>query len=151
MSRGIVKTKKVESAEVREDLRCPFCGVLSANAYLLDLNHGPNSPRSQMTKQCVSQMLITNHITFTLRRLREAPTMGTKQSVVASMRRQLEEEVEAGRGHNIDVDALLAQFAGETCPRCIRGEHERCDEDTTWSDIVEGSVDCGCWMGGHKP
>lgn len=151
MSRGIVKTKKVESEQVREDLRCPHCGVLSANAYLMDINHGPNSPRSKVTGQCTSQMLITNHITFTLRRLQEAPIMRTKQSVVMSMRRQLAEEVEAGRGHNIDVDALLAQFDTQTCPRCARGEHDGCTEAVTWSDIVEGSVDCGCWMGGHKP
>lgn len=151
MSRGIIESQKRAVDEDREDLRCVWCGVVSGNAYLLGLNHNPDSPRSVMEERCTSQMLLSNHITFTLRRLREAPTMGTKQSVVLSMRRQLAEEIEAAIAHKVDVEALMAPFKQEVCGRCQGGTHDRCDEDLTWSDIVEDSVDCSCWLGGHTP
>lgn len=98
---------------------CLFCRNVQP-AWLLSNNCGWRSRRTRRDRQCTAQWLVSNHVRYYARGLRDRDASVTDTSAAggkpfdeAQCRVQLEERITRARELRIDVDALLADIENE--------------------------------------
>lgn len=101
---------------------CLFCRTVQP-AWLLSNNCGWKSPRTRRDRQCTGQYLVSNHVRYYARGLRDRDARVTDTSASggkpfdeARCRAQLEDRIARARELRIDVDALLAEIDKEATP-----------------------------------
>lgn len=131
-------------------LTCPFCGHTEPNEMLLSNNHWLKPPGHtgfdwcETNGMCVGQQLTTNHIAFDAKALRDRRPVWSRKFDEAAARKALADSIERGRKLGIDGQKVAAFYLATICPPCKAGEHERCQEETTYSVVADGMVDCAC-------
>lgn len=146
--------------------QCPWCHVTESSTWLLQNNHAVDLEREAETPEgkpfyfprarqmCMAQSLISNHVSYQAKALRDGRSAlyskrGKFDPVAA--RASLAITIESAGKHRVDHAGIIAVvLMGSQCKPCLRGEHERCQEDAVWSDLADDAVQCACWHREHE-